>query len=112
MEQTKVCLDKGLEAENEWVQISKRLLKKEQIEKGDAIASAAYHASKKTPTHGLPALFAMLPLFYEKSATPAMNKHGMDIVKQATNLRLISHSSPWQSWSNGNFQPLTAKDNM
>ena len=28
----------------------------------------------------------MLPLFYEKSATPAMIKHGMDVVKQATNL--------------------------
>ena len=103
VEQTKVCLDKALEAENEWVQISTRLLKKEEIEKGDAIASTAYHASKKTPTHGLPALCPMLPLFYEKSATPAMNKHGMDIVKQATNLHLISHSLPWQSWSNGSF---------
>ena len=86
VEQTKVCLDKALEAENEWVQISTRLLKKEEIEKGDAIAWAAYHASQKTPTHGLPALCAMLPLFYEKSATPAMIKHGMDVVKQATNL--------------------------
>ena len=80
-EQTKVCLDKALEAENEWVQ-----KKKEEIKKGDAIARAAYHASQKTPTHGLPALCAMLPLFYEKFATPAMIKHGMDVVKQATNL--------------------------
>ena len=86
VEQTKVCLDKALEVENEWVQISTRLLKKEEIEKGDAIAWAAYHASQKTPTHGLPALCAMLPLFYEKSATPAMIKHGMDLVKEATNL--------------------------
>ena len=38
LEQTKVCLDKALEAKNEWVQISTRLLKKEEIEKGDAIA--------------------------------------------------------------------------
>ena len=38
VEQTKVCLDKALEVENEWVQISTRLLKKEEIEKGDAIA--------------------------------------------------------------------------
>jgi len=28
----------------------------------------------------------MLPLFYEKSATPAMIKHGVDVVKQATNV--------------------------
>ena len=86
MDQTKVCLDKALEAENEWAQISTRLLKKEEIEKGDTIAWAAYHASQKTPTHGLPALCAMLPLFCEKSAAPAMIKHGMDVVKQATNL--------------------------
>ena len=68
------------------MQISTRLLKKDQIEKGDDIAWAAYHASKKTPTHGLPALYAMLPLFYEKSATPAIIKHVMNVVKQATNL--------------------------
>ena len=86
MEQTKVCQDKSLEAENEWVQISTQLLKKEEIERRDAIAWAAYHTPQKTPTHGLPALCAMLPLFYEKSATPAMIKHGMDVARQATNL--------------------------
>ena len=86
VEQTKVCQDKSLEAENEWVQISTQLLKKEEIERRDAIAWAAYHTPQKTPTHGLPALCAMLPLFYEKSATPAMIKHGMDVARQATNL--------------------------
>ena len=86
MEQTKVCLDKALKAENEWVQNSTRLLKKEEVEKRDAIAWAAYHASQKTPTHGLLALSAILPLFYEKSATLAVIKHGMDVVKQAANL--------------------------
>ena len=86
MEQTKVCLDKALKAKNEWVQNSTRLLKKEEVEKRDAIAWAAYHAPQKTPTHGLPAFCAILPLFYEKSATLAVIKHGMDVVKQATNL--------------------------
>lgn len=85
---------------------STQLLKKDEMEKGDAIAWTAYHVSQQTPAHGLPALCAMLPLFYEKSATPAMIKHGMDVVKQATiyltlirfhSLHLISHSSPWQS---------------
>ena len=37
---------------------------KDEIEKGDVIAWAAYHASQQTPTHGLPAVCAMLPLFY------------------------------------------------
>ena len=86
VEHIKVYLDRAPEAENEWVQVSTRLLKKEEIDKGDAIAWAAYHASQKTPTHELPALCAMLPLFYEKFATPAMIKHGLDVVKQATNL--------------------------
>ena len=83
--QTKVCLDKALIAENEWVQNSTRLLKKE-VEERDVIAWAAYHASQKMPTHRLPALCAILPLFYEKSAALAMIKHGMGVVKQATNL--------------------------
>ena len=86
VEQKIVCLDKALEAENEWMQNSTRLLKNEEVEKGDAIAWAAYHASQKTPTHRLPALCAMLPLFYEKSATPTVIKHRMDVVKQVTNL--------------------------
>ena len=80
VEQTNVCLDKTQEAEDNWVQNSTLLLKKEQVEKDDAIAWAAYHASQKTNTHGLPALCAMQPLFYEKSATPAMIKHGVDVV--------------------------------
>ena len=33
VEQTIVCLDKALKAENEWVQNSTRLLKKEEVEK-------------------------------------------------------------------------------
>ena len=47
------------------------------------IAWAAYHASHQPPIVDPPALCAMLPLFYEKSATPAMVKHGMDVQKQA-----------------------------
>ena len=61
---TKVCLDKALEVKNKSVQISTRLLKKDEIQKGDVIAWAAYRASQQRPTHGLPALCAMLPLSY------------------------------------------------
>jgi len=46
VEQTNVFLDKALEAEDKWVQNSTLLLKKEQVEKEDAIAWAAYHASQ------------------------------------------------------------------
>ena len=44
-----------------------------------AIAWAAYHASRQPPMIDSPALCAMLPLFYEKSSTPAMVKHSMDV---------------------------------
>lgn len=33
--------------------------------------------------HGLEALYALLPLFYEKSVTYTMIKHGMDVQRQA-----------------------------
>ena len=89
------------------MQNSTLLLKKEEVEKEDAIAWAAYHTSQKTPTHGLPALYAMLPLFYEKSATPAMIKHGMGVVKQATNLL-----SPGQIPVISCDQPLFALANL
>ena len=36
----------------------------------------------QSPVEDPPALCALLPLFYEKSATPAMIKHGMDVVRQ------------------------------
>ena len=52
-------------------------------ERSDGVAWAAYHASQKQSDDCLPALSALLPLFYEKSSTPAMIKHGMDIQRKA-----------------------------
>jgi len=42
-----------------------------------------HHASHQPCMRDPPALHALLPQFYEKSATPAMVKHGMDVQKQA-----------------------------
>ena len=47
----------------------------------DAVTWAAYHASTKIEKDQ-PALTALLRLFYEKAATPAMVKHGMIVLKQ------------------------------
>ncbi|XP_051778402.1 uncharacterized protein LOC127526576 [Erpetoichthys calabaricus] len=49
---------------------------KEELTSGDAIAWAAYHFSIQPMVEDPPAIYAMLPLFYEKSATLAMIKHG------------------------------------
>ena len=48
---------------------------------------------------------AILPLFYEKSATLAMTKHGMDVVKQATNL--LNPGSVLFDWNALLKQPMT-----
>ena len=49
----------------------------------DAIAwDAAYHASCQPPILDPTALLALLQLFHEKSATPAMVKDGIDVQKQ------------------------------
>ena len=45
----------------------------------------------------------MLPLFYEKAATPAMIKHGMDVIKNA-----IEHLNPGQIPVTTFDQPLFA----
>ena len=52
---------------------------------------AAYHASKQPSTEDPPAVCSLLPLFYEKAATPAMIKHGMDVQRLA-----IEHINPGQ----------------
>ena len=58
-------------------------LDKEHVVAGDKLTWAAFHSAKQVEKDP-PALTALLPLFYEKAATPAMIKHGMDVVRQAT----------------------------
>ena len=48
------------------------LFDKEDLNREDKITWSAYHAVRE-----------MLPLFYEKASTPAMIKHGMDVLKIA-----------------------------
>jgi len=56
------------------------LLEKEQVEEGDIIAWSAYHASQENISNcAQPALTQLLALFYEKAATAAMIKHGMNV---------------------------------
>lgn len=50
-----------------------------------AITWAAYHSQNQSADKDPPAISALLPLFYEKAATPAMIKHGMNVLKQTTN---------------------------
>lgn len=63
---------------------SMHLLMKSSLEKVDYISWAAFHASFQSNPVDPSAVIALLPLFYEKAATLAMVKHGMDIQKRIT----------------------------
>ena len=65
-----------------WLEHAMNLLTKDKLNKADANAWSAYHASLQTPSEDLlPALTQLLPLFHEKAATAAMIKHGMDMLR-------------------------------
>ena len=67
-----------------WVEHALKELNKDNLTSKDAIAWAAYHSSEQPIEKDPPAISALLPLFYEKAATPVMIKHGMNALKQAT----------------------------
>ena len=77
----------AMKQEHNWLDTAVDILQKERLEKGDSIAWAAYHATHQdtsclTDIH--PVLTHLLPLFYEKAATVAILKHGMDIIQLTT----------------------------
>ena len=76
------CLEEAIVKEQSWAEHALPLLGTE-LGSTDASAWAAYHASMQPQVEDPPALCALLPLFYEKSATPAMIKHGMNVERQA-----------------------------
>lgn len=76
------CMGAEKQTEVTWVEHSLRKLEEVFISSSDTVTWAAYHASTQTEEHP-PALTALLPLFYEKAATPAMVTHGMDVLRQA-----------------------------
>ena len=59
------------------------LVEKDDLMSDDVLVWAAFHSLQQPITEDPPALCALLPLFYENTATPAMIKHGLDIQRQA-----------------------------
>ena len=96
-------LDGARAAECNWVKHTLPLLDKLELTCEDAITWAAYHASMQPPVEDPPAICALLPLFYEKSTTPAMIKHGMDVQRQA-----VEYLNPGQIPVTTFDQPLFA----
>ena len=79
------------EEELTWIEHGMQLLQKDTLKRVDYISWAAFHASLQNNPVNPSALIALLPLFYEKAATLAMIKHGMDIHKKITD-----HLNPGQ----------------
>ena len=68
-----------------WLEHGIRFLIKDELEKGDAVSWASYHASNQIFCEDTPTtLTQLMPLFYEKAASAAMVKHCMDVQRQAT----------------------------
>ena len=58
-------------------------LSNDDVSAEDSITWAAYHSKNHQQMNDRPAIAALLPLFYEKADTPAMMKHGMDVLREA-----------------------------
>ena len=102
-EPRQACLDEAIVEEAGWFCHALPLMEKEVITAKDTIAWTAYHASHQPPLGDTPVLHALLLLFYEKSTTPAMVKHGMDVQKKA-----IEYLNPGQIPVTTFDQPLFA----
>ena len=71
--------------EERWLEYSLGKLDEESVSFSETVTWAAYHVSTQTEEDP-PALTALLPLFYEKAATPAMVKHGIGCPVASYNL--------------------------
>ena len=83
MEDYKDQLQPAIAAKSAWIENAMPLMR-ERILNEQAILWAAYHAKLQPQVLDPSAIIALLPLFFEKADTPAMIKHGMNIVKEIT----------------------------
>ena len=76
-----LIVEKG--EEKRWMEETLVKFHKENVMADDMFTWAAFHSAKQVEKDP-PALTALLSIFYKKAATPAMIKHGMDVIRQAT----------------------------
>ena len=72
--------------ESQWLSFVQSLQEKEGLESEDNISWSAYMANLQVEVPRPPAITGLLPLFRESAHTLAMVKHGMNLIKQATEL--------------------------
>lgn len=80
------CIADNKICEDRWIENALQIITDtNDLTTEHAITWAAYHSKNQSAEKDPPAISALLPLFYEKAATPAMIKHGMDVLKQTIN---------------------------
>ena len=82
MKEPESCIAVEKQREERWLEYSLGKLDEGSVSFSETVTWAAYHISTQTEQDP-PALTALLHLFYEKAATPAMVKHGMNVLRQA-----------------------------
>ena len=67
-----------------------------EVENEDTIVWSAFHASMQNPSDLHTTLTQLLPLFYDKAASAAVIKHGMNVVGRAADY--LNPGQIHQSW--------------
>lgn len=68
-----------------WLEHGCAKLKSAEITAEDTVTWSSFHSKMHRDSNNPPGITSLLPLFYEKADTPAMIKHGMDVIREATN---------------------------
>ena len=82
--ETKGHLENAKAEEAKWTKHATALLAKDKPEVDDYVSWAAFHAENQLNPVDPISVVALLPLFSEKSATIAIVKHGMDVLRKIT----------------------------
>ena len=101
--ETKGHLENAKAEEVKWTKHATALLAKDKLEVDDYVSWAAFHAENQPNPVDPISVVALLPLFSEKSATIAMVKHGMDVLRKIT-----AYLNPGQTPVMAFDQPLFA----
>ena len=123
MQEIENSLEDAESKEKHWVDYALQKLNSDTaLSSEDAIVWAAYHSADLPNEKNPPCTSALLPLFYEKAATPAMVKHRMNVLKQAIEfvnpgqIPVLAVDQPycsrWRKWCNGNGKILMEKTSM
>ena len=92
-EQRQSHFDEAFAKQKSWVSHALHLLENEDLHNDDKIVWGAYHALQQQPSLEDPlGVCALLPLFYEKAATPSMVKHGVGKNYRFLSVNAISHT--------------------